>query len=613
MKLKLSKKISNLVLKDEDFLFYINPYNNKKITLQKKLDTIACFIARKNRTDKIPIKISSDLQISSALTPKNEYKKKGVIFPRLNKIYPSLSTININNPRFKQKSKETLNLFPLSLKKSNSNYKINFFNDFEKSFYFDNEYSNLKYDASEIFKNKIEYDRLVMNKVNYLKKGIFDNNLTKFEKTFYYGDDKKEINLTLNTLTIVLEDMALPPEKQNKNLKLTLPIALLPLFYYKGIDTFQKLLVAIVKVENNFEKISFDEKAIKVALNNISDYKNIYSIDNPFNSNKKSIKYEYLRSPALKRNLNFLNFNYFIFFWVTNTRTFSAKVTLPCIKLDIIENHISMKLFIDYELLFFLYKNKFTNWEFYIIKYLSTYSQYRTIFEQLGSNKMIFNKTFFLKEPRTKINSFSEESLYNIYTDPYYNNQIINFNSFYINVSLIDESHSLENNYRIIFSFLQYLKLYEIAKYSNKISLLSKFLEIDSEKHTLNFRFNDYDEFDVNLWMENMKTFSGSSLKNKININEELNSEFYMNNKKVKIEYKKPLWSIIKMENKKEIVKSWEIGNEMEVNLIESIINPTSWNKFLNLCLEKISQPIRQQHKIPTNIQKKKFSKLSIH
>ena len=190
-------------------------------------------------------------------------------------------------------------MFPLSLKKSNSNYKINFFNDFEKSFYFDNEYSNLKYDASEIFKNKIEYDRLVMNKVNYLKKGIFDNNLTKFEKTFYYGDDKKEINLTLNTLTIVLEDMALPPEKQNKNLKVTLPIALLPLFYYKGIDTFQKLLVAIVKVENNFEKISFDEKdedlfSDKESENNESNNNNndnnIFIITSPQQKKKKNSK-----------------------------------------------------------------------------------------------------------------------------------------------------------------------------------------------------------------------------------------------------------------------------------------------------------------------------------
>jgi len=611
MKLKLSKKINNLVLKDEDFLYYINPYNNKQITLQKKLDTIPCFIAKKNRTNKIPIKLSSDIQITSTLIPKKEEKKERVIFPRLKNLFPSLSTININNNQLKVQNK--LNLFPLSLKKNNSSYKINFFNDFEKSFYFDSEYFNLKYDASEIFKNKKEYDRLVMNKVNYLKKGIYDNELTKFEKTFFYGVDKKEINLTLNSLTLSLEDMALPPEKQNKNLKITLPIDLLPLFYYKGIDTFQKLLTAIVKIEYNFERISFDEKAIKVALNNISDYKNIYSIDNPFNSNKKSTKYECLRSPTLKRNLNFLNFNYFIFFWVTNTRTFVAKVTLPCIKLDIIENHISMKLFIDYELLFFLYKKKFNNWEFYVIKYLSTYSKYRTIFEQLGSNKMLFNKTFFLKQPRSRINNFSQESLYNIYTDPNYSNQILNFNSFYIIINLIDEKHSLQNNYKIFFSFIQYLKLYEIAKYSNKISFLSKFLEIDSEKHTLNFKFKDYDEFDVNLWMENMKKFSGSSLKNNSNINEELSSEIYMCNKKVKIEYKKPLWSIIKLENEKEIIKTWEIGNEMETNLIESIINPNSWNKFLNICLEKISKPIRKQHKMPTNIKNKKFARISFH
>ena len=387
----------------------------------------------------------------------------------------------------------------------------------------------------------------------------------------------------------------MPAEKQNDNLKLNLPISLLPLFYYKGIYTFQKLLSTIIKVENNLEKISFDEKQFELALNNIPDY----NIDEENDDNLKNIKYEDLKSPILQRNNNLLNFNNFIFFWVTNTKRFATKVTLPCIHLEILDNNICLKDFIDYELLFYLFEKDFEYWEYYIVKYLSTFSKYRNIFEQMGKDDKYCNQTLFLKEPKTKINTFAQETLYNIYTDKNNTNQIALFKSFYIIVNLIDETLSLVKNYRIYFSFFQYIKLYEIAKYSNKIDFLSKFLEIDSETHTLQFNFKEYDEFDANIWMENLRKYSNDNVNNK-DLDEELFYEFKVYNKKVKIEYKKPLWSIIKFENSKEVIKTWEIGKETEILLVNSIINPQSWNKFLNECLKKLDEKYEEIPVIPT-------------
>ena len=72
--------------------------------------------------------------------------------------------------------------------------------------------------------------------------------------------------------------MSVPKEFQNKKLKIDLPFSLLPLFYYKGIQTFQKLLAAVIKVENNFEKISFNEEALYIALNHINNFKTDYLI-----------------------------------------------------------------------------------------------------------------------------------------------------------------------------------------------------------------------------------------------------------------------------------------------------------------------------------------------
>ena len=554
MKKKIVKNISDLILEDDDFYCFINPFNNNKKPKQDKSESIASFIEKRNKINKISIKIKNKElkeKINSLVTRKSEEqeKKKRKDNLVLNNLSPKFSRKNLKSLKYKLSSKKNklfLELIPFNIKKSKSNPKLNFLNDYEKFFFFDIDYSGLKYDGTEIFSNKSRYQKIIIDKINFLKKGIFDKKTIKLEKDFRYGSEGKKINLSLTTLTISIEDMALPPEKQNKNLKLNLPISLLPLFYYKGIDVFQKLLAFIIKVGKDFESISFDEKAFEIALNTITEFQ--------FNEQQ-------------------------------------TKITLPCIHLDILDNNISIKNYIDYELLFYLFEKDFQYWEFYIIKYLSTYSKYRSIFEQLDTNSKINNQTFYFKEPKIKMNTFAQEVLYNMYTDQMYRNQVLVFSSFYLVVNLIDEIHSLKKNYRIYFSFFQYVKLNEIAKYANKIDFLSKFINIDTETHTLDFDFKEYDLFDANIWMENIKKFAGNSIKKELfDFEEELNMEFEVYNKKIKIEYKKPLWSIIRLEKKKEIIKTWKIGKEMEYYLIESIVNPNggSWTKFLNECLEKI-------------------------
>ena len=188
------------------------------------------------------------------------------------------------------------------------------------------------------------------------------------------------MKLTLNSLLITLEDMANPPGIQNKCLKKDFPLALLPIFYYKGIDAFQKLLAYVIKVGNNFENIYFDETKISSALKNIKDYQSNESKDNdndeyynidynslykfmsyPDGKNAKKVEEEpiELRPLILQKNKNFLKYNYFVFFWITNTRCFIVKVTLPNVTLNIIDSKLLINYFLNFELLFFLYKNNF--------------------------------------------------------------------------------------------------------------------------------------------------------------------------------------------------------------------------------------------------------------
>jgi hypothetical protein len=333
-----------------------------------------------------------------------------------------------------------------------------------------------------------------------------------------------------------------------------------------------------------------DFNAINEVLNDSDDsgeYENI------FKKKLKKDKSVDLKPPILKKNNDFLKFNNFIFFWITNSRTFITTISLPCICLNIPENKITINHFINFELLFYLYKKNFANWDFYIIKYLSSYSTFRNIFQQIDSLSKVHDINIYLKEPRTMVNTFAQDKLVNIYTDQFGNNQIILFKSFYIKTTLIDIIYSQSKEYNIYFNFFHYVKLYEIAKYSSKILFLAKFIQLNKNMHTLNFNFTAYDEFNIKNWMANVRKFSDESLNNNSQ-NDELYREFDVFPKKVKIEFIRPKWSIIKLEDKNEIVKSWDIGNELEKELVNSIVDSgsDSWTILLNECLKKLNEPV---------------------
>ena len=563
----------------------------------------------------------------SLLSNYNLNLNKGFLRNRTSAFEIDKNSLKLSKPR----SLKELNSRILKLKK-NYSCNINFFNDYEKDFFPEIDYSHLEYNEYEIYKDKSVYENLIKEKINYFKNNQNENYTTELMKSFHYGKHKKEINLTLNSLKITLDDMQ-PLQKINQaSIKIDFPLALLPIFYFKGNDSFQKFLAIVMKVEKNFEKILFDNNLVSAALNLIKDYEVESSKNTDLNLNKefndlftrrerksklKELKSISLRPLNLQKNLNFLNFNCFIFFWITNIRNFVVKLTLPSITLTIPEFKITINHYLDYEFLFFLYKKNFDSWEYYAIQNLSGYSKFRNIFQQLGSHMKMFNKIIFLKEPKTRINSFEQETLYNIYTDQFYKNHIILFKSFYVNIDFIDENYLYEKLYNIYFSFLHYINLYKIAKYCPKIDFFIKFLEINNDTHTLNFNFKEYDSFDIKSWMNNVKKFSEKSLSETHEVEEKLYGEYNIYKKIIKIRFNKPRWTIIKFENEKEINKTWEIGKELETDLVLSILygGTETWTNLLNKCLKKLNEsvPILHQTSLPNIIKKKRDKKRHGH
>jgi hypothetical protein len=151
--------------------------------------------------------------------------------------------------------------------------------------------------------------------------------------------------------------------------------------------------------------------------------------------------------------------------------------------------------------------------------------------------------------------------------------------------------------------------LYEIAKYSSKIDFLIKFLEINNDTHTLHFNYKEYDSFDINVWMDNIKKYSEKSLQ-KRNQEEKLYAEYDIYTKNIKIRFIKPQWIIIKFIKEKEVSKTWEIGNELEVDLVDSILysSTETWTRLLNGCLKKVNEPVPVLPPMQ-NFKKKSFKK----
>jgi hypothetical protein len=88
----------------------------------------------------------------------------------------------------------------------------------------------------------------------------------------------------------------------------------------------------------------------------------------------------------------------------------------PLVSIEMPKNNIKVRKYIDFELLFYLYENNFKNWDFYLIKYLSSYKSFRTLLEQINSINEISNKNFYLTKPRIKRYIFNNIKIINITT-----------------------------------------------------------------------------------------------------------------------------------------------------------------------------------------------------
>ena len=130
-------------------------------------------------------------------------------------------------------------------------------------------------------------------------------------------------------------------------------------------------------------------------------------------------KYDIISQQSLyptQKDHNYINYNNFEFLWLTPNKNFKVCINTPLAIIEIPKNHIKVKKYIDFELLFYLYENDFKNWDFYFVKYLSSFKSFRTLLEDINSINESYNKDFYLTQPRIKSYLFNNTKIINIAT-----------------------------------------------------------------------------------------------------------------------------------------------------------------------------------------------------
>ena len=362
--------------------------------------------------------------------------------------------------------------------KNRSNIDLNLYMDyenyeFENFFSTDEEYSNLKYDESEIFgkNNRKHHENIIKQKIIELQFSENKNYTEKKEKIFEYAHKKKEIKLTLDSLIIKITEI-IDEEKfilnDIPNFIYELPLALLPLFYYKGPEKFLMILSKIITYNNindKFELIKNDDEMISYILKNCEDFEStknsnfdeineINGEDPTFDNikqEKKNAKVSIrIKSPRKKRryaemfgrksngnfcissniisnnnfgkfhadvyskknnNSNFLLYNSFEYYWITPNKKFQIFINMPLITINIPRNNIIAKKYIEFDLLFYLYEKQFLCWDFYVLKYLYSFKSFRILLKQLNSIPEIYSRNFFITQPKQRCYGFNENIL----------------------------------------------------------------------------------------------------------------------------------------------------------------------------------------------------------
>ena len=604
----------------------------------------------KNIYNKLSLTGIRKLQIRSKKLPPlcPFYNKKGELLPHVVSTSKALSNIEVDSKINLSKSfgKNYPNsnwhfLTPMNKDKIKhinlyENVEVHF-DEFQREVLYEKKYDTLNYNYSDIYGREQYYKEYINNLVDEInnltnekqlieeKNKIVENQEIKKEKVFEWGKNKKDILLTLNSINIKIKST----EDDSTVFEYNLPLNLIPLFYYKGIEKFKYFIMSLIHWDEETKKFELEEN-IYIIINNllnnckelklkndileeleISDDKiaqpaqefkkaNTYgknimksashnlakSMFSGVGSNntlfagtnvdiiqkKKIEKTKFKLNSKEEKDDDYLYFNIFNFYWKTQENLFKVCIESPLIIFNIPSYNITVKQYIDFELLFYLFSINFDTWDFYVIKNISSFKIFRIILSQISSFNRKKDINIFLEKPKSKNYDFSDEKIINIFTmnnakthlidnpknkkalnNPFsfdkieedekeHNdsdileetakkemntqqteetiinkndkkikngiNTIIEQKCFKAIVTVTDTEKYIGNEYEIFFNYNQFNKLKFISNYMNKISFLIKFMDVNYENLSLKFDYDSLNSFNEKDWISQLEKYN---------------------------------------------------------------------------------------------------------
>ena len=220
----------------------------------------------------------------------------------------------------------------------------------------------------------------------------------------------------INTLLTNCKELKLEKE-DDEDVELEELNVLQPVDFKKNMTINNRLNFSKLEKKNSKIISAFNPFSQSMNLGKDQEKNQLFAGTNVDILGKKKIdKKKYNLYPKEEKDSDFINYNYFKFFWNTSNKLFSVTIETPLISFSIPSYNIFVKQYINYELLFYLYKINFDSWDFYIIKYLSSFKIFRILLSQLTSINPKTNRSFYLEKIKSKKFDWSNCSIINIVT-----------------------------------------------------------------------------------------------------------------------------------------------------------------------------------------------------
>ena len=404
-------------------------------------------------------------------------------------------------------------------------------------FFHDERYNSLVYNEYDIFhesthqlngafiKERIEYYKSSKNENKTDELTRIFNNLNEYD---IESNSYSEISLTLKSLQITFTNISNEWfEKENNKTNINnnkvyskisfqLPLALLPLFYFKDFEMFKYILLSMISFENQntFETFTINEEKLHNFLKKSEKFR--------FDKRRRTIFSLMTSSTNLKFDKEHQNQKgtHYVFLWSTPLYIYKVEIQVPQILVNFPSTKKTLVHFIPKEMMLYLMRHNFVNWDFYLVRNLFTYKKFRTVIMSLLSkktnkyNSSLNHKQILIYITQPKIINYIDniETKHNFFFVHTYNDYT---NVFFILHSLSCHVMHVNKGHTFIFDLNQTQILINMSQFDSLTHFINKLLLLDPLTNKLSFNYSYFSTYNKELLLSIYKEPSHKKISNR--------------------------------------------------------------------------------------------------